>query len=125
MTQALLLMDLQNGIIDRFAPQGDYLDRVVAAQEKAEQGGLIKNHQHDAPTRPPNREQHANFMGALKNGHEHGVHHTEHTDEHGEEGSTPTHGSDHSKPLKMAQVFAHGHRADLRSLLLDLLLASS
>jgi nicotinamidase-related amidase len=41
MTQALLLMDLQNGIIDRFAPQGDYLDRVVAAQEKAEQAGLL------------------------------------------------------------------------------------
>jgi nicotinamidase-related amidase len=41
MTQALLLMDLQNGIIDRFAPSDKYLDRVVAAQEKAEQAGLL------------------------------------------------------------------------------------
>jgi nicotinamidase-related amidase len=41
MTQALLLMDLQNGIIDRFAPSDGYLDRVVSAQEKAEQAGLL------------------------------------------------------------------------------------
>jgi nicotinamidase-related amidase len=41
MTQALLLMDLQNAIIDRFTPHEDYLDRVVAAQEKAEGAGLL------------------------------------------------------------------------------------
>ena len=41
MTQALLLMDLQNGIINRFDAVDGYLDRVVAAQEKAEQAGLL------------------------------------------------------------------------------------
>lgn len=36
MTEALLLMDIQNGIVDHFAADEDYLDRVVAAQVKAE-----------------------------------------------------------------------------------------
>ena len=39
MTQALLIMDVQNGIVDRFGAAEAYLDRVVAAQERAEQAG--------------------------------------------------------------------------------------
>ena len=91
------------------------------AAEKAEQRGLVKNHPHDASARPADREQHANFMGALENGHEHGVHHAEHADEHGQKRSAPTHRPDHAKSLAVAQVFAHGHGADLRDVLLDLL----
>jgi nicotinamidase-related amidase len=41
MTQALLLMDIQNAIVSRFPATGDYLDRVVATQERAEQAGLL------------------------------------------------------------------------------------
>jgi nicotinamidase-related amidase len=41
MTQALLLMDVQNGILERVAADDDYLDRVVATQERAEQGEVI------------------------------------------------------------------------------------
>ncbi|NYJ06388.1 cysteine hydrolase family protein [Petropleomorpha daqingensis] len=42
MTTALLLMDLQNTILERYGPaSGDFLDRVVAAQERAEQAGLL------------------------------------------------------------------------------------
>ena len=41
MTSALLLMDIQNSIVDRFGAGDDYLDRVVAAQEHAEQAGLL------------------------------------------------------------------------------------
>jgi nicotinamidase-related amidase len=41
MTQALLLMDVQNGIIDRTGADSSYLDRVVAAQQRAEQAGLL------------------------------------------------------------------------------------
>jgi nicotinamidase-related amidase len=41
MTQALLLMDLQNEIIDRYSATDDYLDRVVQTQERAEQAGLL------------------------------------------------------------------------------------
>jgi nicotinamidase-related amidase len=40
-TQALLLMDIQNGTVDRFAAGDEYLDRVVAAQAKAENAGLL------------------------------------------------------------------------------------
>jgi nicotinamidase-related amidase len=40
MTQALLIMDVQNGIVDRFDAPAAYLDRVVATQERAEQAGL-------------------------------------------------------------------------------------
>jgi nicotinamidase-related amidase len=40
MTQALLIMDVQNAILDRFGPADDYLDRVVAAQAKAEDASL-------------------------------------------------------------------------------------
>jgi nicotinamidase-related amidase len=40
MTQALLLMDLRNGIIDRFGADDGYLDRVVATQERAEHAGV-------------------------------------------------------------------------------------
>jgi nicotinamidase-related amidase len=40
MTQALLIMDVQNGIVDRFDAPDAYLDRVVATQERAEQAGL-------------------------------------------------------------------------------------
>jgi nicotinamidase-related amidase len=41
MTQALLLMDLQNEIIDRYGATDDYLDRVVQTQERAEQAGVL------------------------------------------------------------------------------------
>jgi nicotinamidase-related amidase len=41
MTQALLLMDVQNGIIDRIGADASYLDRVAAAQQRAEQAGLL------------------------------------------------------------------------------------
>jgi nicotinamidase-related amidase len=41
MTQALLLMDIQNGTVERFAAGDEYLDRVVAAQAKAENAGLL------------------------------------------------------------------------------------
>jgi nicotinamidase-related amidase len=34
-------MDLQHGIVDRFAAADEYLDRVVATQERAEQAGLL------------------------------------------------------------------------------------
>jgi nicotinamidase-related amidase len=40
MTTALLLMDIQNGILARFETSDDYLDGVVAAQAKAEAAGL-------------------------------------------------------------------------------------
>jgi nicotinamidase-related amidase len=40
MTQALLLMDIQNGVLDRIDTDDDYLDRVVAAQHKAEDAGI-------------------------------------------------------------------------------------
>lgn len=40
MTQALLLMDIQNGIVDRFDAPQEYLDRVVATQERSEQAGV-------------------------------------------------------------------------------------
>jgi hypothetical protein len=36
MTQALLLMDIQNGTVERFDAGDEYLDRVVAAQAKAD-----------------------------------------------------------------------------------------
>jgi nicotinamidase-related amidase len=41
MTQALLLMDLQNSILDRIGAGEPYLDKVVAAQERAERAGLL------------------------------------------------------------------------------------
>jgi nicotinamidase-related amidase len=41
MTEALLVMDVQNGIADRFDVPDSYLDRVVAAVEKAEQAGVL------------------------------------------------------------------------------------
>jgi nicotinamidase-related amidase len=41
MTQALLLMDLQNGVIDHYDVPEAYLDRVVVAQERAEQAGVL------------------------------------------------------------------------------------
>ena len=42
MTTALLLMDLQNSIVERYgASSGGFLDRVVAAQERAEQAGVL------------------------------------------------------------------------------------
>ena len=41
MTQALLLMDVQNGIVDRFGAGEAYLDRMVAAQQRAEDAGLL------------------------------------------------------------------------------------
>jgi nicotinamidase-related amidase len=41
MTQALLLMDLQNGVIDHYDVPAAYLDRVVATQERAEQAGRL------------------------------------------------------------------------------------
>jgi nicotinamidase-related amidase len=40
MTSALLLMDVQNEIVSRFAASADYLDRAVAAQERAEAAGV-------------------------------------------------------------------------------------
>ncbi|MET0703309.1 MAG: isochorismatase family cysteine hydrolase [Mycobacterium sp.] len=40
MTTALLLMDVQNGILARFDDNADYLDRVVAAQVRAEEAGM-------------------------------------------------------------------------------------
>ena len=40
MTTALLLMDVQLGILARFDDSTDYLDRVVAAQAKAESAGI-------------------------------------------------------------------------------------
>ncbi|MDT4976412.1 MAG: hypothetical protein QOG98_2170 [Pseudonocardiales bacterium] len=41
MTQALLLMDLQNEIVDRYGATDAYLDRVVRTQERAEQASLL------------------------------------------------------------------------------------
>jgi nicotinamidase-related amidase len=41
MTQALLLMDLQNSVLDRFGATEPYIDKVVAAQERAEAAGLL------------------------------------------------------------------------------------
>jgi len=41
MTQALLLMDVQNGIVDRFGSDDAYLDRVVAAQELLRGNGEV------------------------------------------------------------------------------------
>jgi nicotinamidase-related amidase len=41
MTQALLVMDVQNGIVNRFDVKDAYLDRVVAAVERAEQAGVL------------------------------------------------------------------------------------
>jgi nicotinamidase-related amidase len=39
-TDALLLMDIQNGVVGRFGAGDDYLDRVVAAQATAEAVGI-------------------------------------------------------------------------------------
>ncbi|HEX4016875.1 MAG TPA: isochorismatase family cysteine hydrolase [Frankiaceae bacterium] len=41
MTQALLVMDVQNGIFDRFDIAEGYVDRVLTAVEKAEQAGVL------------------------------------------------------------------------------------
>ncbi|HEX4432873.1 MAG TPA: isochorismatase family cysteine hydrolase [Frankiaceae bacterium] len=41
MTEALLVMDVQNGIFDRFDVPESYLDQVVAAVERAEQAGVL------------------------------------------------------------------------------------
>jgi nicotinamidase-related amidase len=41
MTQALLLMDIQPSILDRVGAGEPYLDKVVAAQERAETAGLL------------------------------------------------------------------------------------
>jgi nicotinamidase-related amidase len=41
MTEALLVMDVQNGILDRFDVPDSYLDRVVATVERAEQAGVL------------------------------------------------------------------------------------
>jgi nicotinamidase-related amidase len=41
MTEALLVMDVQNGIFDRFEVPDGYVDRVVATVEKAEQAGVL------------------------------------------------------------------------------------
>lgn len=41
MTQALLLMDLQKSIVERFGAADAYLDRVVATQERAERAGRL------------------------------------------------------------------------------------
>jgi nicotinamidase-related amidase len=41
MPNALLLMDIQNGIVERLGADDAYLDRVVAAQERAEQAGML------------------------------------------------------------------------------------
>jgi nicotinamidase-related amidase len=41
MTQALLVMDVQNGILSRFEVADAYLDRVVTAVERAEQAGVL------------------------------------------------------------------------------------
>jgi nicotinamidase-related amidase len=42
-TQALLLMDIQNTLVERFAADGEdvFLDRMVATQERAEHAGLL------------------------------------------------------------------------------------
>jgi nicotinamidase-related amidase len=40
-TQALLLMDVQNGILERIGAGDAYLDRVVDTQERSEQAGLL------------------------------------------------------------------------------------
>jgi nicotinamidase-related amidase len=41
MAQALLLMDIQNGLINRVGADGGYLDRVLATQERAEQADVL------------------------------------------------------------------------------------
>ncbi len=41
MAEALLVMDVQNGILDRFDVPDSYLDRVVATVERAEQAGVL------------------------------------------------------------------------------------
>jgi nicotinamidase-related amidase len=41
MTQALLVMDVQNAIVDRFDAKEAYLERIVAAVERAEQAGIL------------------------------------------------------------------------------------
>jgi hypothetical protein len=59
-------------------------------------------------------------MGTLENGHEHRVHHTQHTHKDGEERRAPTHGLNEPKSLIVAEVFAHGHSANFRDQLFDL-----
>jgi nicotinamidase-related amidase len=39
--QALLLMDMQNAIVDHYVTEDGYLDRVVAAQQRAEDAGIL------------------------------------------------------------------------------------
>jgi nicotinamidase-related amidase len=41
MTQALLLMDIQNSVLDRVGAGEPYLDKVVAVQERAEAADLL------------------------------------------------------------------------------------
>ncbi len=41
MTEALLVMDVQNAIVDRFEAKEAYVDRVVAAVQRAEQAGVL------------------------------------------------------------------------------------
>lgn len=40
MTQALMLMDMQNGLVERFGATDDYLDRVVVVQARAEAASI-------------------------------------------------------------------------------------
>lgn len=41
MTQALLLMDIQNGLLERIGAGPDYLDRVEEVQKRAEEAGVL------------------------------------------------------------------------------------
>ena len=87
--------------------------------KESEKRRLIENHANDASARPADREEHANFVGSLKDGHEHRVHDTEHADEHGQQGSAPAHRADHAKSFAVTEVIGHRHGADLRDLRLD------
>lgn len=70
MTQALLLMDLQNGILERFRAPEDYLDRVVATQEQAEHSGrlVVLVRVAFAPGHPEVSARNKSFATAMQDG---------------------------------------------------------
>ena len=74
-----------------------------------------------AAARPTDREQNADFMCALEDGHEHRVHYAENADKYGQQRCAPAHRFHETKSFGVTQVFAHCHSANFGHRLLNLL----
>ena len=83
--------------------------------EQAKQSRLPQHHANDPSTLPAECEQDANFLRALKHGHQHRVHHAEHTDEHRQQRSAPAHGLNHAVCFALANMLARHHGATFRA----------